>query len=121
MSHGPSTFGSMITSSLSPIAATISVTSSRSQGELSALTRVQKSGRAEIDRLGHLDHAGARGLLGVGRDRVFEIAEDDIDLRAISGTLARTFSMMRRHEMDHALEPHRQFAQAARARRSPAA
>src|SRR4051794_37463005 len=43
MSHGPSTFGTMTTSSLSPISVTRVVMSSRTQGESSALTRVQSA------------------------------------------------------------------------------
>ena len=42
MSQGPSTFGNIITSSLLPIAATISVMSSSTHGELSALIRVHR-------------------------------------------------------------------------------
>src|ERR1700730_14376088 len=42
MSHGPSTLGSMTTSSFAPTAPTISVTSSSIQGELSALMRVHR-------------------------------------------------------------------------------
>ncbi len=42
MSQAPSTLGSMMTSSLSPTAATISITSSSAQGELSALMRVHR-------------------------------------------------------------------------------
>ena len=42
MSHGPSTFGSIITSSLLPAASTICVMSSSAQGEFSALMRVQR-------------------------------------------------------------------------------
>ena len=110
MSHGPSTLGSMMTSSLLPMAPTISVMSSSAQGELSALMRVHKSGRAEIDRLGHVDEALARGLLGVGRDGVFEIAEHDVDLLDQFRHLGADLLDMRRHEMDHALEPDRQVA-----------
>ncbi len=42
MSHGPSTLGSMMTSSLSPTAPTISTTSSSAQGEFNALIRVHR-------------------------------------------------------------------------------
>ena len=42
MSHGPSTFGSMITSSLLPTAATSSVTSSSTHGLLRQLMRVHR-------------------------------------------------------------------------------
>ena len=40
MSHGPSTLGTITTSSLSPMASTICVRSSSTQGDSSALTRV---------------------------------------------------------------------------------
>src|SRR3954468_7633819 len=43
MSQAPSTFGTMITSSLSPISVTSVVMSSRHQGESSAFTRVQSA------------------------------------------------------------------------------
>src|SRR3954451_4347604 len=43
MSHAPSTFGIMITSSLSPISVTSVVMSSRHQGESRAFTRVQSA------------------------------------------------------------------------------
>ena len=62
----------------------------------------------------HGDEARARRLLGVGRNGVFEIAEHDVDL----GDQLRHFGAhlldMRRHEMNHALEPQRQFAQRRR-------
>ena len=41
MSHGPSTFGTMITSSLCPISVTTCVRSSSTHGDSSELTRVQ--------------------------------------------------------------------------------
>src|SRR5580698_5839761 len=43
MSHGPSTFGIMITSSLSPISATSCVMSSRKYGDASSFTRVHNA------------------------------------------------------------------------------
>ena len=110
MSQGPSTLGSMMTSSLLPIAATISVTSSSAQGELSALMRVHNPVASEIDRLAHGDEAGARGLLGVDRNGVFEVAQHHVDLAGELGHLGAHLLVVRRHEMDHALEPHRQVA-----------
>ena len=68
-------------------------------------------GRAEIGRLGHGDEALARGLLGVGGNGVLEIAEHHVDLPDELRNLGGDLFHMRRHEMDHALEPHRQFAQ----------
>ena len=80
MSHAPSTLGSMTTSSLLPTAATISVMSSSAQGELSALIRVHSPVAPKSTALRHGDEARARRLLGVGRDRVLEIAEHHVDL-----------------------------------------
>ena len=114
MSQAPSTLGSMMTSSLSPIAATISVMSSSAQGELSALIRVHRPVAPKSVALRHGDEARARRLLGVGRDRVLEIAEHDVDLPDELRHLGADLLDMRRHEMDHALEPHRQLAQRRR-------
>ena len=80
-----------------------------------------QAGRAEIGRLGHGDEALARRLLGIGRDRVLEIAEHDVDLPGELRHLGGDLLDMRRHEMDHALELDRQLAQRLPARRSPAA
>ncbi len=68
-----------------------------------------EAGRAEVRRLRHRDQAVARGGLGFDRDRVLEIAEHDVDLPSqLAGLGAHLFDV-RRHEMDHALEPRRQF------------
>ena len=53
---------------------------------------------------------GARGLLRVGRDGVLEIAEHDVDLAGDVRDLGADLFVVRRHEMDHALEPHGQRA-----------
>ena len=91
---GPSTFGSMMTSSLLPTAPTISVMSSSAQGELSALMRVHSPVAPKSIAFAICDEAFARGLLGVDRNGVLEIAEHDVDLaRPGPGTLARTFSL----------------------------
>ena len=71
-------------------------------------------GRAEFDRLGHFDEARARGLLGLDRNGVLQIAEHDVDLFGELGHLGAQLFQMRRHEMDHALEPHRQVAHGRR-------
>ena len=62
MSQGPSTFGSITTSSLSPTSPTISVMSSSTQGLFSALMRVHSPVAPKSYRLGHGDEAVARGL-----------------------------------------------------------
>ena len=69
-----------------------------------------QAGRAEVVRARHLDEAGARRLLGVGRDRVLQVAEHHVDLADQLADLGADLLHMRRHEMDHALEPHRQLA-----------
>ena len=114
MSQAPSTFGSMMTSSLLPTAATISVTSSSTQGELSALMRVHRPVAPKSHRLRHGDEAFARRFLGVGRNGVLEIAEHDVDLADQLRHLGAELLDMRRHEMDHALELDRQLAQRGR-------
>ena len=48
--------------------------------------------------------------LGVGRDRVLEVAEEHVDLRDQLRDLGADLLDVRRHEMDHPLEPHRQLA-----------
>jgi hypothetical protein len=70
--------------------------------------------RAEFRRPRHLDETRARRRLGVDRDRVFKIAEHHVDLPDEVRHLRAHLLDVRRHEMDHALEPHRQFAQRVR-------
>ena len=72
-------------------------------------TRPQ-SGRAIVDALCHRDEAVARGLLGLDRNGVFEIAQHHVHLTRQLGHLGAQFFEMRRHKMDHALQPHRQLA-----------
>ena len=114
MSHAPSTLGSMTTSSLSPTAATISMTSSSAHGELSALIRVHSPVVPKSLAFGHLDEAAPRRLLGIGGNGVLEIAEHHVDLADQVRHLLAYLGDVRRHEMDHALQPHRQFAQRRR-------
>jgi hypothetical protein len=70
-----------------------------------------QAGGAEVMRLRHRDEAGARRELGVRRHRVLEIAEHDVDLGDQLAHLGAHLLDMRRHEVDHALKPDRQFAQ----------
>ena len=67
-------------------------------------------GAAEIVRLGERDEAAPRRDLGVGRDRVLEVAQQHVDLRDQLRDLGAELFVVRRHEMDHPLEPHRQLA-----------
>ena len=46
----------------------------------------------------------------IGRDGVLEVAEHDVDLAGDVLDLRADLLVVRRHEMDHALEPHRQRA-----------
>ena len=111
MSQAPSTFGSMTTSSLLPIAPTIAVRSSSAQGELSALMRVHNPVVPKSLSRAMAMKPSRAACFGVGRNGVFEIAEHDVDFGNELRHLRAQLFEMRRHEMDHALEPDRQFAQ----------
>ena len=80
MSQAPSTFGSMIDVELVADGGDGLRHVVEHPGRVERVDPRPQSGRAEIDRLGHGDEAAARGLLGVGRDRVLEVAEHDVDL-----------------------------------------
>ena len=110
MSHGPSTFGSMMTSSLLPAAATISLTSSSIQGEFRQLMRVQRPVVPKSFSRAMAMKPGARRFLLVRGDGVLEIAEHDVDLSRDVLDLGADFLVVRRYEVDHALEPYRQRA-----------
>ena len=73
-----------------------------------------QSGGAEIASLRHGDKSRARRLLGVGGNGVFQIAQDNVDLRDQLRHFGSDFFDVRRHEMDHPLEPQRQVAQRRR-------
>src|SRR5262245_50030188 len=93
MSHGPSTFGSMITSSLSPTAATISVTSSSAQGELSALIRVHNPVAPKSQEFAiaiNPARAACFASAGIASSRLPRTTSTSV---TNSGTLLRTFSM----------------------------
>ncbi len=79
-------------------------------GRVQAVDARPQAGRAVIVRGRHLDKPFARGLLGVGGDGVFQIAEDDVHGRDHVADFRPHFFQMRRDEMDHALHPHRQLA-----------
>ncbi len=70
--------------------------------------------RAKIARTGHRDETFTRVRLRLDRNRILEIAQHDVDLgRQFSGLGANSF-VVRRHEMDHALQPRRQFDERTR-------
>ena len=60
--------------------------------------------RAEVVVAHHLDEALARVFLLIERHRVLEIAEHDVDLGGDTFYFGADLVVMRRHEMDHALE-----------------
>ena len=93
MSHGPSTFGSIITSSLLPTAETIWVMSSSAQGELSALMRVHSPvAPKSLACAMSMKPARAASLAsaGIASSRLPSTTSTS---RISSGTLARIFSM----------------------------
>ena len=93
MSHGPSTLGSMITSSLLPAAATISVMSSSAQGELSALMRVHSPVEPKsVARAIAIKPSRAVFLESTGMASS-RLPSTTSTCRTSSGTFARTFSM----------------------------
>ena len=92
MSQGPSTLGSMTTSSLSPTAPTISITSSSAQGELSALMRVHSPVAPKSIALAmSMKPARAAPLASTGMASS-RLPSTTSTWRASSGTLARIFS-----------------------------
>ena len=97
----------MITSSLSPISVTRVVRSSSTQGLSSELTRVQSGRVAEVGLLGHLDEALAGGDLVVDRDRVLEVAEQDVGLLGHVRDLGRHLLVRGVEEVDHPRGPER--------------
>src|SRR3954451_24979569 len=107
MSHGPSTFGAMTTSSTSPISATSVVTSSSAHGYSSAFTRLDRvdappqRGVAEVHLAADADEPLARGYLAIDRDGVLEVAEEDVAARREVGQLRRHLLVRRVEEVDH--------------------
>ena len=92
MSQAPSTLGSMMTSSLLPIAATISVMSSSAQGEFSALIRVQRPVAPKSVALAMAMkplRAASLASAGIASSR---LPSTTSTCRTSSGTLAVTFS-----------------------------
>ena len=69
-----------------------------------------QAGLAVVE-LRHLDEARARRLLGVGGDRVLQVAEHHVDLRDQLRHLGADLVHVRGHEVDHALEAHGKLAE----------
>src|SRR5690606_34028616 len=92
MSSGPSTFGIMMTSSLSPTSVTAAIMSSRCHGESSALTRVHSwvsPGSHARATSSSPSRAFSLSLAGMPSSR---LARSTSTLGAISGTFATIFS-----------------------------
>ena len=105
MSHGPSTFGTITTSSLSPIC--------RDDGEevvedpraVQAVDARPERRVAELVVLRDLDEALSRRLLVRRRDRVFEVAQQHVHLRDQLRDLRAHLLVLRREEVDHPVRP----------------
>ena len=106
MSHGPSTFGTMITDRRSPISVTSVVMSSSAHGLSSAFTRVHSAVSPRSTSLAHADEAGARRLLVLDGDRVLEVAEQDVGLLGQVGQLGDDLLVARVEEVDHPRRGH---------------
>src|SRR5450631_379067 len=92
MSHGPSTLGTMITSSLLPISPTSSVRSSSTHGEASSFTRVHRAvSPRSISRPTLIRPARAASLRSTGTASS-RLPSRMSTVGAMSGTLATIFS-----------------------------
>ena len=80
-------------------------------GRIEGVDARPQPGRTEIGRPRHCDETVACRLFGIDRNGVFEIAQHDVDLANEFRHFRAHFLDVRRYEMDHALKPHRQFAQ----------
>jgi hypothetical protein len=69
-----------------------------------------KPGRAEINRLSHFNEAVPCRALGVRRDCVLKITQHHVDLADKFRDFRAHFVDVRRHKMDHALEPAGEFS-----------
>src|SRR5688572_4115998 len=79
-------------------------------GAVQAVDARPKPGRAEVGLARHGDEPGTRRFLLIRGDGVLEIAEHDVDLSRDVLDLGAYFLVVRRYEVDHALEPYRQRA-----------
>ncbi len=88
--------------------------SSRNQGEFSALTRAQSPVEPNSVALAIAIKPSRAAIFGFDRNRVLEIAEDDVHLAREFAGLRPHFLDVRRHEMDHPLKFRRQLEIGAR-------
>src|SRR3954454_4178635 len=73
-----------------------------------------QAGRPEVVGLGHGDETGARRGLGIGRNRILEVAKHHVDLRDQLRHLGAYLLDVRRDEVDHAFQLERKVAQRGR-------
>src|SRR4051794_10449593 len=92
MSHGPSTFGTMMTSSRSPISVTSWVRSSRTHGDSSALTRVQSCVSPSSISLPTRMRPSRAGILRSTGTASSRLPSRMSTVGAMSGTLETIFS-----------------------------
>ncbi len=69
-----------------------------------------QAGVAEVGSAGNFDEPGSCRLLGLRRDGIFEIAEQNVDLFGHVRHPRADLLQMRREEMDHPLRPDRELA-----------
>ena len=79
-------------------------------GRIEGVDARPQAGGAVIVRVGHLDEAAPRRDLGVGGNGVLEVAQHHVDLGDQIAEPSADLLVVRRDEMDHALQPHRQLA-----------
>ena len=80
-------------------------------GRLERVDPRPQRGRAELDVAPHADQALQRGLLAVDRDRVLEVAEQDVGLRRDVGGLGHHLLVGEVQEVDHPRGPERDLGQ----------
>ena len=69
-----------------------------------------QAGRSEVVVARHGNETGPRRLFLIGGNGVLEVAEHDVDLAGDVLDFRANLFVVRGHEMNHALEPHRQHA-----------
>jgi hypothetical protein len=83
-------------------------------GRLERVHAGPELGLAEVHLAADADQALARGLLALDRDRVLEVAEQDVDLRGQVGRLGDHLLVREVEEVDHPRRQERDFANGLR-------
>ena len=120
MSHGPSTFGTITTSSTIADLCDQCHQVVEHPGRLQRVHPRPQRRVAEVDLAPDRDQPGARGLLAIGRDRVLQIAQQDVRRSGHIRQPGEHLLVRGIEEMDHPRGGHGDLAQ-RRARRPPAA